>query len=161
MCAFGMPMKALGLCLGEARFQVLHPEPRVDQDRHRPDLEEGEGEGEELRSGRDHEHRAHPPADAEADESVGDPVGEGVQFAEGEAAVLPGENDGRGVGMAAGHFREMGGDVDEVGWSGCDHGCVSGYYCSGHGFAPGSFLPVRSRKLVMRGITSAAASSRM
>ncbi len=53
-----------GLC--QASFQVLDPQARINQDRHGADLEQGKGEGKELRTRRDHQGRAHPLVDAAA-----------------------------------------------------------------------------------------------
>ena len=81
------------------------------------------------------------------DEAVGDAVGQPVQFPEGQGAAFPGEDDGRGVGLAAGHLRKVGGNVDEVG--------------SVHVLSFCSLPSVRARKPAISGITSSFMSSRM
>jgi hypothetical protein len=108
--------------LGDTDFEILDPHPRIDEDRHRPDLEEGKGQRKEFRARRDHEDSAHPTADAERFQSVGDAVALDFKLAKGGPGVAGGTvrvmadrtEERRGLGLEPRHLRQVGGDIGEM-----------------------------------------------
>ena len=117
---FRDPDERLRLGLLQADAEALNAHARVDQDDHRPDFEEGEGEGKEIESGRHHQHGADAAADAERLQSGGQAVALVVQLAVSEVAVedTAGRvgavrvDDGQGLGPGLRHRREVRRDVD-------------------------------------------------
>ncbi len=111
--------KGLRLRFGKAGFEVFDPHPRVDQDRHGTDLEQGEGQGEEFETGRHHQHRAHPAADADRLEGQRHAAAFPVEFGESVlvvAGLLPAvpagrDEDRRGVRLPARHLRQVRGNI--------------------------------------------------
>ncbi len=83
--------EGLGSASARHSFRFLHPEARIDQHRHGADFEEGEGQGEEIGAGCDHQHGAYATADAVGFQGMSDAVTELIEFAEAQPAVLRGK----------------------------------------------------------------------
>ena len=104
----------------ETHAHLLAADARVDHDRDRADLEEGEDQREEVRAGREEDYRACPARDADVLEAVG--VAISLLFELGKCHVrvarpprglaVGGPDHGAFVRIPRGHRRELGGDVD-------------------------------------------------
>ncbi len=96
--------------------------PRIDQDRDRPRLEQGEGQGEELQARLDHQDRPHAPADPERLEPARERVALAVELSERPvrvprppcAVAAGGADHGQGVRPILRHRGQGRGDVDEI-----------------------------------------------
>jgi hypothetical protein len=82
--------EGLRLRLVQALLQRALVDARVDQHRHRAQLEQGEHQQEELRRRPHHHHRAHPTADPVAGQAGGHGIAAGVQLAVIQGHVVGG-----------------------------------------------------------------------
>ena len=113
----------LRLRLGQTVDQVAQPHARVDEDRHGPGLEDGEGQGDEIDTGPDEQNEPRAMKNPHFAESAGDPVAVLVELGEGDAAIEPLSiaavaqrfDDGDAVGHGLGHSRQSPGDIDNHG----------------------------------------------
>ncbi|MNS29691.1 hypothetical protein D3C72_617000 [compost metagenome] len=120
----GHPDEGLGLGLVQAGLEVGDAHAGVYEDGHRADLEEREGDGEEIDAHRHHERHAHAAPHAEAGQRVGVAVRQGVEHPEADDG-LP-RDDGVLVGMGRCHLGEPSGDVGDVGGRAHDAGVALG-----------------------------------
>ena len=81
--------ETLRLGLGQAPDQVPSPHARVDQDRHRPRLEQGEHQGDEIDTRPDQQGQPRALLCAQAPQSPGDPVAVMVEFPERDLPIAP------------------------------------------------------------------------
>jgi hypothetical protein len=110
------------LSLAQALAEIAHSHARIDQDRHRSDLEESEGQGKEFKARLHHQHSAHTPADADLLQAAGENVAFVVQLAKREMGVADPtlaiaalrKDDGQGVRLPPGHLLQVGGDVHHI-----------------------------------------------
>jgi len=108
--------EGLRLGLVQALLQRALVDARIDQHRHRAQLEQGEHQQEEFRRGPHHHHRAHAAADAVASQAGGHGVAAGVQLSVIQGHVIGGHAvagtaaagaaDGDLVRAFAGQFRQ-------------------------------------------------------
>jgi hypothetical protein len=82
--------EGLRLRLVQALLQRAPVDARVDQHRHRAQLEQGEHQQEELRRRPHHHHRAHSTADPVAGQAGGHGIAAGVQLAVIQGHVVGG-----------------------------------------------------------------------
>jgi hypothetical protein len=107
----------------QADAEVLDTHAGIDEHGHGAELEQGEGQREELQTRLDHQHGTHAAADAAALQAVRQGVALGVQLAEREMAVANPSmsaspirlDDGECLRLRPCHRRQRSSDINDIG----------------------------------------------